>query len=355
MRILVTGGAGFVGSRIASSFARDNPGAEVIALDNLRRRGSETNLRLLADRGVRFVHGDVRVRADLDQVDGAVDVMVDASAEASVLAGVAGSPAYVLDTNLTGTINCLEWARGRVGALLFLSTSRVYSMAPLRGLALRETELRYELADDQPTSGASVAGVAEDFPTHLPRSFYGASKLASEMLVQEYVEAYGLNAVITRCGVITGAGQFGKSEQGVFAMWAANHVLGKPLRYIGFGGSGKQVRDLMHPEDLFDLLTRQLDQVERCSGEVFNAGGGRAGSVSLRELTEICRAATGREVPMSADPGTSPVDVPVYLTDHGRATRRLGWRPTWTPQAMIEEIATWVRENEDTLRPVFAG
>jgi CDP-paratose 2-epimerase len=325
----------------------------VIALDNLRRRGSETNLTRLADAGVTFVHGDVRIRADLDQVEGTVDVVVDASAEASVLAGVDGSPAYVLETNLLGTANCLEWARGRAGALLFLSTSRVYSIAPLRDLALEETATRFELAADQAVPGASPAGIAEDFPTDLPRSFYGASKLASEMLVQEYAEAYGLPAVITRCGVITGAGQFGKSEQGVFSMWAANHVLGKPLRYIGFDGSGRQVRDLMHPEDLFDLLRRQLDALGRCSGRVYNAGGGRAMSVSLAELTDICREVTGREVPMSSEARTSPVDIPVYLTDHARATAELGWRPTWTPAAMMEEIVAWVRANEDLLRPVF--
>lgn len=350
--MLVTGGAGFVGSRIASAFRRD--GARVVALDNLRRRGSETNLPLLAAEGIDFVHGDVRVRADLERVEGTVDVMVDASAEASVHAGVTSSPAYVLETNLAGTLNCLDWARARVGALLFLSTSRVYSMAPLRRLALRETDSRYELAPEQPEAGASAAGIAESFPTHLPRSFYGASKLASEMMVQEYVDAYGLRAVISRCGVITGAGQFGTAEQGVFAMWAASHVYGRPLRYIGFDGLGKQVRDLMHPDDLVDLLRRQLERIERCSGGVFNAGGGRACSVSLRELTGLCREESGNAVPVGSEARTSPVDVPVYLTDHARATAELGWRPTRTPRDMIREIVGWVRANEDRLRPVLA-
>lgn len=349
----MTGGAGFVGSRIAAALVRDQPGTEIVALDNLRRRGSETNLPLLTALGARFVHGDVRVRADLDQIEGTVDVLIDASAEASVLAGLDGSPAYVLDTNLTGTMNCLDWARQRAGAVLFLSTSRVYSIAPLRDLALRETDTRFELSPEQSVPGAGPEGVSERFPTNLPRSFYGASKLASEMLVQEYTDSYGLPSVITRCGVITGAGQFGKSEQGVFAMWAANHVYGRPLRYIGFEGTGKQVRDLMHPEDLVDLLRRQLDAIDRCAGRVFNAGGGRAGSVSLRELTEICRDAAGREVPVSSEPRTTAVDIPVYISDHARATRELGWRPTWTPRAMIGEIVDWVRTNEDLLRPVL--
>jgi CDP-paratose 2-epimerase len=137
-------------------------------------------------------------------------------------------------------------------------------------------------------------------------------------------------------------------------MWAANHVLDKPLRFIGFGGTGKQVRDLMHPEDLVDLLRRQLDDLERCSGRVFNAGGGREMSVSLLELTDICREAAGHEVPISRDARTSPVDIPVYISDHARATSELGWRPTWTPAAMMREIVDWVRANEDLLRPVFS-
>lgn len=353
MRFLVTGGAGFVGSRIASSFAREHPGAEVFAFDNLRRRGSETNLGRLAAAGVRFVHGDVRVRSDLDQVAGPVDVVVDASAEASVLAGLDGSPAYVLETNLLGTINLLDWSRGRAGAFLFLSTSRVYSMHPLRDLALVETDTRYELAAEQSVPGAGPLGISEDFPTDTARSFYGSSKLASELIVQEYADSYGLPAVITRCGVITGAGQFGRSEQGVFAMWAANHVYGLPLRYIGFDGRGRQVRDLLHPDDLHDLLRREVADVDRLSGRVFNAGGGRAGSVSLRELTDICRDVSGAEVEMSHEARTSPVDIPVYISDHSRATRELGWSPSWSPRDMMREIVDWVRENEDSLRPVF--
>jgi CDP-paratose 2-epimerase len=352
VRVLVTGGAGFVGCALARAFAAQR-GAVVVALDNLRRRGSETNLMPLADAGVRFVHGDVRNRGDLHELEGVFDVVVDAAAEASVLAGVGGSPAYVLETNLVGTMNLLELARQRAGALLFLSSSRVYSIEPLRALPLRETDTRFELVDPQPEPGASAAGIAEGFPTGSPRSFYGASKLASEMLVQEYEAAYGLRAVVTRCGTIAGAGQFGRSEQGVVAMWAANHVLGQPLSYIGFGGEGKQVRDLLHPDDLHDLLGRQLEAIERCSGSVFNAGGGREGSVSLRELTGLCREAAAREVPVGSDPHTSSVDVPLYLTNNGRVTAELGWEPSWTPARIVEEIVGWVRANEDRLRPVL--
>lgn len=360
MRILITGGCGFVGSSLALAFRREYPAAGVVAFDNLRRRGSELNVGRLARHGVTFVHGDVRVRADLDDLPGTFDVVIDAAAEPSVHAGAAtgaaagaASPDYVVHANLVGTLNCLELARRRAGRVVFLSTSRVYSIAPLRALALVECPTRLELAEAQPQPGASAAGIAEGFPTHLPRSLYGATKLASELLVQEYAAGFGVPAVIDRCGVIAGPGQFGRVDQGVVSLWVARHHFGGALRYTGWGGTGKQVRDLLHPDDLFALLLRQLDDAERCAGEAFNVGGGRPVSVSLAELTTLCREATGRTAPIGAEPETAAVDVPLYLSDTTRARERFAWTPTRSAAEIVGEIAGWMRENEAELGPIF--
>jgi CDP-paratose 2-epimerase len=175
------------------------------------------------------------------------------------------------------------------------------------------------------------------------------------MLVQEYADTYGLKAVIDRCGVIAGPGQFGKVDQGVFTLWVANHHFGKPLRYTGFGATGKQVRDLLHPADLFGLIEKQVAAIDSCSGEVFNVGGGLRGSTSLLELTSTCRQATGREVPLARDPTTSPVDIPSYVTDHALATERFGWEPTRGVGEIVGEIADWLRAEEPSLRPLFGA
>jgi CDP-paratose 2-epimerase len=165
----------------------------VVVIDNLRRRGSEWNVDGLRSEGVTFVHGDVRNAADLEALDGTFDVLIEASAEASVHAGIGDSPRYVLDTNLLGAVNCLEFARKRCGGFVFLSSSRVYSVEPLAQLSLVKQSSRFELrGDDCDVPGVSTNGVAENFPCNTHRSYYGASKLAAELLCQEYVSHGGL-------------------------------------------------------------------------------------------------------------------------------------------------------------------
>ncbi len=354
MRILITGGAGFVGGALARYFRRIDETNEVVVFDNLRRRGSDWNLHGLIAEGVTFVHGDVRNPADLEALDGTFDVLIEASAEASVHAGVASSPRYVLDTNLIGAMNCLEFARNRCGGFVFLSSSRIYSIEPLTRLPLMSMPTRLDLPEQGGgIHGLSFKGVAEDFPCNSHRSYYGATKLAAELLCQEYAAEAGLPVVINRCGVIAGPGQFGKTDQGVFTLWVARHHFGRPLKYTGFGGKGLQVRDLLHPDDLCELIARQLNSWEQVSGETFNVGGGRAGAVSLQEYTVLCEAAVGRSVAIAEDATTSPVDIPWYISDHSKVTDLLGWAPKRQPKKIVEDIAEWVRANESVLSGVI--
>lgn len=353
MRILITGGAGFVGSRLALAFREAYPQSTIVALDNLRRRGAELNLPVFKARNIEFAHGDIRQVSDLEDLSGQFDWLIEASAEPSVLAGLNSSPNYLLGSNLTGTLNCLEFARRRVGGMVFLSTSRVYSIAPLRELALVEETTRFAPAARQQVNGLSARGVTEQFATHLPRSLYGATKLASEMVIQEYVHAYGLKAVINRCGVIAGPGQFGKVDQGVFTLWVAHHFFGQALRYTGFGGQGKQVRDLLHPADLFALIERQLECMDECAGEAFNIGGGLEVSTSLLEMTRHCQEVTGREVAIARDLTTTPVDIPWYISDAQRAAQRFAWQPRRGVREIVSDIFEWLRDDEERLRALW--
>jgi CDP-paratose 2-epimerase len=336
VRVLITGGAGFVGANLCVALAARHPGWELVALDNLRRRGAELNLPRLREAGVRFVHGDVRVRDDLAGA-GEVDAIVECSAEPSVLAGAEGDADYLVQTNLVGAHHCLELARRDSAQLVFLSTSRVYPVVALEAAAVVETETRFELAADQPLAGLSEHGVAEDLPLEGARTLYGATKLSAELLVTEYAESFGVRAVVNRCGVIAGPWQMGKVDQGVFSFWLLAHHLGRELRYLGYGGEGRQVRDLV-----------QLGDAGAWAGRTVNVGGGREVSLSLRETTDLCREITGRTVPISPGPQRTG-DVRVYLSDCRRLFGLTEWRPRRDARTILADTHEWIVENEAAL------
>ncbi|REJ93587.1 MAG: NAD-dependent epimerase/dehydratase family protein [Planctomycetota bacterium] len=350
--ILITGGAGFVGASFAIAFRERDPRQRVIAFDNLRRRGSELALPRLRRHGVEFVHGDVRNPEDLAGI-GNFDLLIDCSAEPSALAGATGSPLPVLNINLLGTLNCAEAARACGARVLFLSTSRVYPIARLNGVPFVEEETRFCWTPEEEFPGVTQAGISEECPLDGPRSFYGTSKLASEMILQEYGHAYGLPVLINRCGVLAGPGQLGRVDQGVVTLWVAHHYFERPLRYIGFGGGGKQVRDVLHVQDLFDLVVEQLDRDDIWDGRVYNIGGGVEQSVSLLELTQLCRQATGKQVPIGAVPETHPFDVRIYTSDLTKVSRDLEWRPQQSPETIVTEIHEWIAADEATLEPIL--
>ncbi|MBW7934765.1 MAG: NAD-dependent epimerase/dehydratase family protein [Gemmatimonadaceae bacterium] len=184
------------------------------------------------------------------------------------------------------------------------------------------------------------------------RTLYGATKLAGELLVAEYA-AFGVEAVITRFGVITGPGQMGKVDQGVFALWMARHVFGGTLRYQGWGGTGKQVRDLLHIDDACDLLLAQLAQWSTVAGRTWNAGGGLASSLSLRETTTLCAEITGAHRTVESSAATHESDVRVYITDQRALCAALGWTPQRGARQVLIDLHRWMTENAALLAPVF--
>lgn len=345
---------GFVGSRLALLAQREFSGAEIVCFDNLKRRGSERNLDPLQAKGIKFVHGDIRNPGDFAAL-GNFDLFIEASAEPSVHAGLDGSPAYVFETNLVGTFHCLEFARRHAKRMIFLSTSRVYSIASLRAIRLRAEGPAFVVDGPQDQPGVSAAGIAENFSTATARSLYGTTKLASEHLIQEYCESYKLEAVINRCGVIAGPGQFGKVDQGVFALWVAHHYFEKPLEFKGWQGKGLQVRDLFHPNDVFALILAELQHWDRVRGGTFNAGGGTANAVSLAQWTELSREATGRTTKIRANPETAAVDIPYYVSDNQKIEKITGWRPQISAREVAREIADWIRADEAQARRIFGG
>ncbi|MSU73684.1 NAD-dependent epimerase/dehydratase family protein [Candidatus Kaiserbacteria bacterium] len=349
--ILITGGCGFVGSNLALRMKRVYPNATITAFDNFSRRGSELNRPRLEQQGITVVEGDVRNREQLESLS--ADLILDCAAEPSVLAGRDGTPLYVTDVNLGGTLNCLELARKNKADFVFLSSSRVYPIAPINALASEEKDTRFELSEKQTTSGASGEGISEGFPLEGVRTLYGATKLASELFVQEFISTFGIRGVINRCGVIAGPWQFGKVDQGFVPLWIARHIFGGRLTYIGYEGKGKQVRDVLHIDDLCSAVVLELEHLDEVNGRVFNVGGGLQNTVSLIELTALCREVTGKEVAVDIIPEGRPGDIRFYVTDHRSFTEALGWRPEKNIRNVVEDTYRWMKENEVALRPIF--
>ena len=334
MKIIITGGAGFIGSNIAVKL-KDND-FKVVVIDNLKRRGSELNIQKLKKYDIEFIHGDIRNIEDLKLE---FDLMVEASAEPSVLSSICNSD-YLLSSNLTGGINCLKACMENNARIIFLSTSRVYPINLINSLNFYETDTRLKLSQNN-IRGVTNKGFTEELDIKGIKSLYGVSKLSLEMIINEFQYMKKIDAVINRCGVVAGEGQFGKAEQGFFTHWIASYIYNKPL-YIT--GTGKQVRDIIHVDDLADVILFQIKYFEKFSRETFNIGGGINNSVSILELNEMCRQVFGnKEVSYSKE---RELDIKYYVTDSKKFFNKSGFEFEKNIENIFNDTIKWVEDNK---------
>lgn len=338
MKILITGICGFVGSALARCLKAGLPDVHISGIDNLMRPGSETNVQPLKRLGVDFRHGDIRSAADVSALPHA-DWVIDAAANPSVLAGLSSDSRLLFEHNLGAVGNVLEYCRERRAGLLLLSSSRVYSIPELCSIPLAVVDARF-VPDPHALlpRGLTPDGLTTDFSTAPPVSLYGATKLACETVALEYGEAFGFPVWITRCGVLAGAGQFGTAQQGIFSFWINSHLRRRPLRYIGFEGTGHQTRDALHPDDLCRLLLSQMACSRTDGPRLYTAGGGPQNAMSLRQLTAWCDQRFQPWQP-SVDPAPRRYDVPWVAMDSAAAQRDFGWTPQISIHDILEEIA----------------
>jgi CDP-paratose 2-epimerase len=348
MNVLVTGCAGFVGSTICHQLRRLRPDWKINGLDNLSRVGSETNIPGLIDAGVNVVRGDVRCETDFELFRG-IDFVIDAAANPSVLAGTTGTGSrQLVDQNLVGTINTLEFCRRMSAGLILLSSSRVYSISDMRSIPLVDGVSRYVYGDLEGVSGVSPAGISEEFSTKPPMSLYGVTKLASELMAMEYAYSYNFPVFVNRCGVMSGEGQFGIASQGIVSYWIAKAIAGEQLCYTGQGGKGFQVRDLMHPNDLAELLVMQMES-ECIKPAIYNVSGGMESSFSLFELTEFCKSA-GLDLNVASVHSNRPNDVPHVVLDSSLARDTFRWVPSVTKDEIFSRVLGFLLSKVNWLR-----
>lgn len=340
MKILITGICGFVGSTLAKAWLAAVPRITVCGLDNFIRPGSEQNRAELQKLGIKIYHGDIRASSDFEALP-AVDWVIDAAANPSVMAGIDGqtSSRQLIEHNLHGTINILEYCKCHRAGFILISTSRVYSINPLAEVTVEVVDQAFRLQANQTLPlGLSKEGVSEQFSTASPISLYGSTKLASEILALEYRETFGFPVWINRCGVLAGAGQFGKADQGIFAYWINAYLRRRPLKYIGFGGNGYQVRDCLHPRDLIPLLQKQTAAPDSQEVRVVNIGGGVSHTMSLAELSTWCANRFGSHA-INSEPAIRRFDIPWMVMDATLARKIWDWQPQTSLNEILDEIA----------------
>ena len=341
MKILITGGCGFVGSNIAIYLKKKLKKAKISSLDNLTRKGSILNrdrLKIHRIKNFNFNIEKFEKIKDLPKFDLIIDCCAEPAIEAS-----RKDPDRVFKTNLIGTFNILKKCKKDNANIIFLSSSRVYSISRLRNFSK-------SLNISKPLKIKKK--INENFDTTNASSLYGFTKLASEKLIREIFFKTKLKYIINRFGVIAGPWQFGKQDQGFVPLWVAKHYLKKKLSYIGFGGYGNQVRDVIHIDDVCEIISIQIKKLKKINNNTFNIGGGLKSYISLKDLTSKCQKITNNKIIIKKVPKTSIFDIPYFITDNKKIKKFYNWEPLKNINIILNDIYQWLHKNKK-LRKYF--
>ncbi len=352
IKIMIAGGCGFIGSSLANFFLYKYPNSKIYILDNLMRLGSEINLKRLRNNRLIFLKGDLSKKTSFDNLP-ICDVFIDAAADPSVLSGIDSSVLNLISNNFITTINAIEWCVKTKCKFLFLSTSRVYPIKILDKISYTESPTRFEWLKKQDVKGLSDEGINESFSLNGYRSLYGSSKYSSELFIHEYGKYKNLEYIINRCSMVAGPWQMGKIDQGVVTYWLASHIFKKKLRYIGYSGNGKQVRDILHINDLCTLIDLQINNWSRVDSQVFNIGGGKGNSLSLVELTKLVNQITDIHLPISKEKNKRNGDIRIFITDSKKVKNILGWEPTHNTKTIVNDTFRWIIDNKEVLERII--
>lgn len=334
MRILVTGGAGFIGLHTCIRFARQ--GYAVTIIDDLSRIGSEENLKLLVRTipNLGFIKCDISSKSALDLAlkDLVFDCIVHLAAQTAVTTSIMNSR-LDFDVNAQGSFNILEWARVQetMPIMIYSSTNKVYGS--LHELGLEENSSRY-----LPVNKLESLGIDESFQLSF-RSPYGCSKGYADQLFIDYSNTYGLKTVVFRQSCIYGTHQFGVEDQGWLAWMALAGLTSHPVTIYG---NGKQVRDLLYVDDLVAAFELAITFIDKVSGEVFNIGGGYPNSLSILEYLNLLAELKILVAYSFAE--TRVGDQRYFVSNNNKASLLLGWHPRTPYNDGIPQMVDWIRK-----------
>ena len=336
MKILITGGCGFVGSNIAIFLKKKLKKVNICSLDNLMRKGSSQNRNRLLKHNIKNYKINIEKYEKIKSLK-KFDLIIDCCAEPAIEVSKK-EPDRVFNTNLMGTFNILKKCINDKANIIFLSSSRVYSIKKLRAL-VKDLNIKSPLKIKKK--------IKENFETESVSSLYGFTKIASEKLIKEFFFNTNLKYLINRFGVISGPWQFGKQDQGFASLWMAKHFFKKRLSYIGFGGKGHQVRDIIHINDVCSIILLQIQNLKKINNQTFNIGGGDKNKISLQDLTIKCEKITKNKIKISENKRTSLFDIPYFVTDNSKIYKFYKWRPLQSIDRLLYDIYIWLNENKN--------
>ena len=340
MKILITGGCGFVGSNLALNLKKKR--FNVYSLDNLSRLGSKYNLNLLKKNNIKNYKIDI---INYNQIINLpkFDLIIDCCAEAAVEVSKKNLD-KVINTNLLGTVNILKKCKKNKSKIIFISSSRVYPINEINKIMKKNSfkkEIKIKKTFDEKTG---LIG---------PKTIYGLTKLSSEMFIEEFAYAFNIKYIINRCGVLSGPLQFGKQDQGFVSLWVWKHFIKQKLKYIGFGGSGNQIRDVLHIDDFCDLIRIQIKNFSKIHNKLFNVGGSNYSFTSLKELTKICEKITGNKLVLQKEKKTSIYDIPYFKMNNTKVCRIYNWKPKKNIHQIVNDIFKWLKKDKLLLLKYF--
>jgi len=339
MKILVTGGCGFVGSNISLFLKSKN--FKIETLDNFTRKGSKINFKRLKESGIKNHDIDIRNCQKILNLP-RYDLIIDCCAEASVEISKIEID-RIFETNLAGTLNILKKCQKDRSNIIFLSSSRVYSINFLNALIKNKKKRQIK---KKPT-------VKNCFNTNEAKSLYGFTKFSSEMLIKEFSFLFNIKFIINRIGVISGPWQFGRQDQGFVSLWIWRHLERKKLSYIGFGGNGYQMRDIIHIDDVCNLIFEQIKKINKINNKVFNVGGGPKNTISLKNLTKKVVLITRIKIKIKKIKKTSKYDIFFYSTNNSLVYKKYKWRVKKNVDQIVEDTYTWMANNRNKLKKFF--
>jgi len=341
MNILITGGCGFVGSNLAIYLKKNIKNSKVFSLDNLSRNGSKVNKNRLKSSLIKNFNLDINSKKILSLKK--FDLIIDCCAEPAIEESIK-NPNKVFNTNLVGTFNLLKKVQKDKAKIIFLSTSRVYSINKLNKI-VKNKNIKKRIV--------SKIKIDHSFSNESPISLYGFSKLASEMLIKEYSYMYNIKYIINRLGVISGPWQFGKVDQGFASLWVEKHMNKKKLSYKGYGGHGNQVRDLIHIDDVCEIIFKQIKKINSIYNISFDIGGGINNSINLKQLTKKCQNITNNKIKIFKERNTSIFDIPYFVSNNKKIKKVYKWSPKKNIDNIITDIFYWLIKNKKILKGYF--